>query len=159
MKLIKLTIAALLFFALTAGAQTKPTAKAIIKVPALTCEPCKDRIEQYLFKAYGIAAVKADFKKHTVAVTWITDRTNLEEIKTAIANAGFDADDVTAEEAAAKRIPPCCKKVEEVKPLVIAPTPVVVPTPVVEQKKVVMDTVKKVSNEKKAVKKPMVVKK
>jgi periplasmic mercuric ion binding protein len=159
MKFIKLTSAALLFFGLTVSAQTKPTAKAIIKVPALTCEPCKDRIEQYLFKAYGIAAVKADFKKHTVAVTWITDRTNLEEIKTSIANAGFDADDVTAEESAAKRIPPCCKKIEEVKPTPVPAAPVAPPPLVVEQKKVVTDTAKKVLNNKKVTKKPIVAKK
>jgi periplasmic mercuric ion binding protein len=112
MKLILTLFVALFLSVFSANAQAKVSGKAIIKVPALTCEPCKDRIEQYLFKAYGITSVKADFKKHTVTVTWLTDRTNIEQIKTHIANNGFDADDVTAEEYAARKLPPCCKKIE-----------------------------------------------
>jgi periplasmic mercuric ion binding protein len=112
MKLILTAFVAFFLCAVSANAQAKVSGKAIIKVPALTCEPCKDRIEQYLFKAYGITSVKADFKKHIVTVTWLTDRTNIEQIKTHIANNGFDADDITAEEYAAKKLPPCCKKIE-----------------------------------------------
>jgi periplasmic mercuric ion binding protein len=112
MKSILTVFVAFFLCAVSVNAQAKVSGKAIIKVPALTCEPCKDRIEQYLFKAYGITSVKADFKKHTVTVTWLTDRTNIETIKTHIANNGFDADDVTAEEHAAKKLPPCCKKTE-----------------------------------------------
>ncbi len=128
MKLILTVFVATFLLIASANAQAKVSGKAIIKVPALTCEPCKDRIEQYLFKAYGVTSVKADFKKQTVKVTWLTDRTNIETIKTHIANNGFDADDVTAEEYAAKKLPPCCKKIE------------IIPT-----KKVVIDTVKAVA--------------
>jgi hypothetical protein len=46
-------------------------------------------------------------------VTYFTDRTNLENIKTAIANAGYDADDVTANEDSYKRLPTKCKKTED----------------------------------------------
>ena len=56
---------------------------------------------------------KVDVKKKTTTVTWIADRTNIENIKTMIANAGYDADDVTADEDAYKRLPACCKKPEE----------------------------------------------
>ena len=126
-----------LFFVGTfsANAQVKVSGKAMIKVPGLTCDACKDRIEQYLFRAYGITSVKADVKKHIVTVTWLTDRTNIVQIKTHIANTGFDADDVTAEEYAAKKLPPCCKRTETIttkkleqidtaKKVVVANTPV-----------------------------------
>jgi periplasmic mercuric ion binding protein len=133
MKFIQLTLIAILFFGLSTSAQQKVSGKAIIKTPGLTCETCKDRVERSLFKMYGITSVKADFKKHTTTVTWLTDRTNIEEIKTAIANAGYDADDVTAEEDAYKRLPAGCKK-----PVVVATPaapvktePAVVPAPVV----------------------------
>lgn len=109
MKSILSVFIAFFLFAISANAQVKVSGKAIIKVPGLTCDACKDRIEQYLFKAYGIISVKADVKKHTVSVTWLTDRTNIEQIKTHIANNGFDADNITAEEYAAKKLPPCCK--------------------------------------------------
>jgi periplasmic mercuric ion binding protein len=133
MKFIQLTLIAILFIGLSASAQQKATGKAIIKTPGITCETCKDRVERSLFKMYGVTSIKADFKKHITTVTWLTDRTNIEEIKTAIANAGYDADDVTAEEDAYKRLPAGCKKT-----VVVAPPappaktePVVVPAPVV----------------------------
>ena len=39
--------------------------------------------------------------------------TNIENVKTAIANAGYDADDVKADEGAYKKLPKCCKKPED----------------------------------------------
>lgn len=90
-------------------AQQKTTDKAEIKTQGLWCDACKERVEQALFKQYGIISYKVDIKKKTVTVSWITDRTDIEQIKTMIANAGFDADDVTKEEDAFKRLPPCCK--------------------------------------------------
>jgi periplasmic mercuric ion binding protein len=113
------TIYSILFFVLVlslqAIAQPKATGKAFIKVPGLHCDLDKDRIERSLFKMYGIGVVKADVKKKTVTATWLTDRTNLESVKTAIANAGYDADDVTAEENAQKRLPVGCKYIPPVK--------------------------------------------
>ncbi len=121
MKSIQLFFLMLFCISVNANAQAKAADKAVIKTPGITCEVCKDIVERNLFKMYGIGTVKADFKKHTVAVTWVTDRTNLEEIKTAIANAGFDADDVTAEETAYKRLPAACKVVSTPKPINITP--------------------------------------
>ena len=88
----------------------KTTDKAVISTPTIQCEMCKDRIERVLLREYGVSAAKVDVKKKTTTVTWIKDRTNIENIKTAIANAGYDADDITAEETAYKRLPKCCKK-------------------------------------------------
>jgi mercuric ion binding protein len=46
-------------------------------------------------------------------VTYLWDRTTIENIKTAIANIGYDADDVTADEEAYKKLPTCCKKPQD----------------------------------------------
>ena len=128
MKFIHLTLIAILFTGIAATAQQKVSGKATIKVPGLHCDLDKDRVERSLFKAYGIGTVKAEVKKKTVTVTWLTDRTNIEEIKTAIANAGYDADDVTAEESMQKRLPATCKPVA----VAIPPAPVVEPVKKVE---------------------------
>ena len=112
MKHLKLVILAMLGFAISASAQQKVNDKAVISTPGVTCDLCKTRLENYVARQYGITSVKADIKKKTTTVTWITDRTNIEEIKTSIANAGFDADDVTAEETAYKRLPKECKKTD-----------------------------------------------
>jgi len=116
MKHLQLTIIALLGFVFTTFAQQKVNDKAVIKTPTVQCDECKDRIERYLAHQYGITSVKVDVKKKTTTVTWITDRTNIEIIKAAIANAGYDADDVTAEETAYNKLPKCCKKPAEPAP-------------------------------------------
>ncbi|MEP6711768.1 MAG: heavy-metal-associated domain-containing protein [Ferruginibacter sp.] len=113
MKYLQLTILGILGFVITSSAQQKVIEKAIIKTPTVQCEQCKDRIEKFLAHQYGIASVKVDYKKKTTLVTWLTDRTNIEIIKTAIANAGYDADDVSADEDAYKKLPKCCKKPNE----------------------------------------------
>lgn len=111
MKKQALTFLFLLGIISTGFSQQKVNDKAVIKTPDASCEMCKERIEKYVSRQYGVTAVKVDIKKRTTTVNWITDRTNLEEVKTSIANAGFDADDVTAEETAYMRLPGCCKKV------------------------------------------------
>ena len=110
MKYFKLTVFAILGFVLSASAQQKPTAKAVIKTPGIQCDMCKARIERYLMREQGVTGVKVDVKKKITAVNWITDRTNIENIKAAIATVGYDADDVTAEESSYQKLPPCCKK-------------------------------------------------
>lgn len=109
-------------FAVTAGAQTKAVQKATIKTPGARCEECKTRIETYLNRYDGITQVQVNFRKGETKVTFISDRINIEEVKAAIANAGYDVDDVLAGEDAYKRLPKSCKKPEDgghpnVKPL------------------------------------------
>ena len=84
-----------------------------ISVPTVQCDECKDRIEKYLTREDGITVVKVDYKKKTCKVTYYWDRTTVENIKTAIANIGYDAGDVTADAEAYKKLPTCCKKPED----------------------------------------------
>jgi len=84
-----------------------------ISVPTVQCEECKDRIEKYLTREDGITLVKVDYKKKTCKVTYYWDRTTVENVKTAIANTGYDAGDVAADAEAYKKLPTCCKKPED----------------------------------------------
>jgi copper chaperone CopZ len=110
MKYLQLSFLSLVVFAFSATAQQKPIGKAIISTPSVQCEMCKATIEKYVLRQYGVSSVKVDYKKKTTTVTWLTDRTNIENIKAAIANAGYDADDIAAEEASYNKLPKCCKK-------------------------------------------------
>jgi len=110
MKAIKLTLLFLAGLVTVSFAQQKAVQKVVIKTPTVQCEMCKDKIEKYLGREPGVSAVKVDYKKKTTSVTFLTDRNNIEQLKTAIANAGYDADDVTAEESAYNKLPKCCKK-------------------------------------------------
>jgi len=115
MKKILALTAILIGFTSVGFAQTK--AKAVqtvtIKTPTVQCESCKKRIESYMMREEGIQKINVDFKKKVTKVTFVSDRTNIENIKTAIANVGYDADDVTANEESYKKLPSCCKKPDD----------------------------------------------
>lgn len=111
MKHILLTIISLATFTTASVAQKKAVQKAVIQTPGVQDEACKTRIDNFLVHEYGVSSVKADWRKHTVTVQWYTDRTNIENIKTALANMGYDADDVTADPGAYKRLPVMCQHV------------------------------------------------
>ncbi len=115
-KYFLLSLFAMVAYVFTASAQTKTTGRAEIKTPTIQCDMCKSRIEKYLMREDGVTSVKVNVKKKVTGVTWISDRTNIENIKTAIANLGYDADDVTADEGAYKKLPTCCKKPATDKP-------------------------------------------
>ena len=110
MKAIKLTLLSLVGLIAVSFAQQKAVQKVVINTPTVQCEMCKERIEKYLSREPGVSVVKVDYKKKTTTVTFLTDRNNIEQLKTAIANAGYDADDVTADEEAYNKLPKCCKK-------------------------------------------------
>ncbi len=110
MKTLKLTVLFLMVFVGATFAQQKASQKVVIKTPTVQCEMCKTKIERYLTREPGVSEVKVDYKKKTTTVTFLTDRNNIEQLKTAIANAGYDADDITADEEAYKKLPKCCKK-------------------------------------------------
>jgi copper chaperone CopZ len=113
MKKIKILLALVFGLSTVSMAQTKPQLTAVIKTPTVQCDQCKARIERYMAHEDGIVKVNVDYKKKTTTVTYLTDRTNIENIKALIANVGYDADDVTAEPDAYKRLPTCCKKPED----------------------------------------------
>ena len=86
---------------------------ATIKTPTVQCDQCKRRIENYVSREEGVQQVVVDYKKKTTKVTYLIDRTSIENVRTAIANAGYDADEVTAEPSAYEKLPACCKKTED----------------------------------------------
>jgi copper chaperone CopZ len=114
MKKIGLLMVAVLAI-LTAGmAQAKKGVQTVtIKTPTVQCESCKERIEKMFTREPGVQKSVVDIKKKTTKVTFVGERTNLENIKTAIANAGYDADDVTANDESYQKLPTCCKKPED----------------------------------------------
>lgn len=121
MKAIKLSLLSIVGLLSVCFGQQKATQKVVIQTPTVQCEMCKNKIEQYLSRETGVSTAKVDFKKKTTTITFLTDRTNIEQLKTAIANAGYDADDITADESAYKKLPKCCKKPAASKDIQVAP--------------------------------------
>jgi copper chaperone CopZ len=112
MKRIALLIMMIGGFAWSANAQLQQKKPVTVKIatPTVQCEQCKKRIEDYMKGEEGISKVTVDYKRKITTITYLPNRTNLDNVKTGIANAGYDADDVKANEDSYKALPTCCKK-------------------------------------------------
>lgn len=125
MKKLFFSILAFAAFSATGMAQTKALQTAKISTPTVQCEMCKSRIEQYLKRIDGVTYVNVGVRKKETAVKFLSDRTNIEMIKTSIANAGYDVAEPKTDPAQAveieiaanpdsyKLLPKCCKKPED----------------------------------------------
>jgi mercuric ion binding protein len=103
----------LLFFSSTLVAQQKKPVLLKISTPTAICASCKARIEEYLKIEEGIVKVTVYPTSKYTNVLYLADRTNPENIRTAIANAGYDADEIKADEDAYRELPKTCKKPED----------------------------------------------
>jgi mercuric ion binding protein len=113
MKRFFVTIVAIAAFTTASFSQTKALQTAKIKTPNVLCEQCKMRLTSYLDRYDGIQYLNINIRKGEILVKYLTDRIDIEQIKTAISNAGYDADDVLANPDAYKRLPKTCKKFED----------------------------------------------
>lgn len=132
MKAFSLGLLALICFTTASFGQYQQTqkavGKAVIKTPTILCEKCQEKVEFFISHRPGVTSVSVNIRKHTTTVTWLNDRTTLENIKTDIANLGYDADDIEAEEYAFKRLPKVCKdEITAAKAKAAAATPAVAP--------------------------------
>jgi periplasmic mercuric ion binding protein len=136
MKAFSLCLIAIFCFGIAGFAQYQQTqkvsGKAVIKTPTILCEKCQEKVEFFISHTEGVTSAAVNIRKKTTTVTWLNDRSSLEHIKTAIANLGYDADDIEAEEYAFNRLPKSCKaEITAAKAKAKAVNPVV--TPAVKQ--------------------------
>lgn len=114
MKHIATIIFILLNITTTFAQQPKKTQKAVIKT-TITCDHCKEcetcghLFNQKLLREKGIQMVTLNTEKMTIEVIYNSKKTTLENIKTAISNLGYDADDIKANPEAYEKLDGCCK--------------------------------------------------
>jgi mercuric ion binding protein len=113
MKKLLFSAIAIVSVSIFASAQTKALLTAKISTPTVQCDMCKKNIETYLKRYDGVTYINVNVKRKETTVKYLTDRTNIEIIKTAIANAGYDADEIAANQDSYKQLPKCCKKPED----------------------------------------------
>lgn len=80
-----------------------------IKAPTVQCGMCKKTIEKHMKNIDGVLSTNVDYKKKEITVKYNPDEITPDEIRKAISNSGYQADDVKANKNAYNNLPNCCK--------------------------------------------------
>ena len=92
-------------------AQTEKSKYDTIKIKtSAICDECKERIETVLAFEKGVKSSNLDTATKVVTVIYKKDKTDIDKIRKAISEAGYDADKVKADPNAYRKLPMCCKK-------------------------------------------------
>jgi periplasmic mercuric ion binding protein len=100
---------ALLLIVSTSVFSQKKSEEIKIKTSA-QCDMCKKRIEKAVKAVNGVQKATLDMTSKTMTVKYKSELTNADAIRTAISNAGYDADEVKANASAYEKLPGCCQK-------------------------------------------------
>lgn len=93
-------------------ASAQKTQEVKIKTSA-QCDMCKDRIESNIAFEKGVKDLYLDMESMELTVVYKTSKTDVNALRNAIANLGYDADDVKADPDVYKELPLCCHKPED----------------------------------------------
>lgn len=104
----------LLFVFQFANAQNSKKETIIIKSSiacdhCLECDSCSGNIYKSMTEIRGVTDVNISQDDNTIAITYKPKKTNPEEIKTALSNFGYDADEVNATKESYAKLDSCCK--------------------------------------------------
>ena len=96
--------------ALAIGCGSAITAKeAEIKTPTLQCSSCEVTVKNAVKKVDGVQSVAVDADQKLVRVAYADGATDVSQLESAIAKAGYQANDKKADPEAYKGLPDCCK--------------------------------------------------
>jgi mercuric ion binding protein len=83
--------------------------KTTINVPTMVCSSCVKTVTNALKKVEGVKTAKVDLKKKTATVTYASTKVTVDKLEKAIADAGYDANDVKRNPEAYEKLDACCK--------------------------------------------------
>ncbi|OSZ78154.1 hypothetical protein CAP35_07780 [Chitinophagaceae bacterium IBVUCB1] len=115
-QLFKGTLVMLMVFLSTTSLKAQSKVETIKIVASIYCDHCKQcgscgsRLENAVYSLKGIKRVDVDEKAKTVNVVYNPKKVTPQQIRRAIAQVGFDADDVKADPTAYTKLDECCKK-------------------------------------------------
>ena len=84
-------------------------AKAEINIPTAQCGMCAMTIEKALTKIAGVKKAYVDMDALKVTVAYDVEIVNITNIESAISNAGYQANEISANAEVYKNLPGCCK--------------------------------------------------
>jgi periplasmic mercuric ion binding protein len=85
------------------------TESVTISIPTSVCGMCKENISSAVEKIEGVISTEINVKKKIAEVKFDPALTSAENIRIAISNAGYDADDVKRNNDAYEKLDECCK--------------------------------------------------
>ena len=84
-------------------------AKAEINIPTAQCGMCAMTIEEALTKVDGVKKAYVDMDALKVTVAYDVEIANITTIESVISNAGYQANEISANAEVYKNLPGCCK--------------------------------------------------
>jgi len=108
MKTLK-SIFAITILSLFAGKISAQDSTIVVKTSA-QCESCKKRIENALNFEKGVKSGVLDLTTKDATVVFDPQKTSSAKVRAAITKVGYDADKMTADAKAYKKLPKCCQK-------------------------------------------------
>jgi periplasmic mercuric ion binding protein len=105
---IVVVMLAMLFAPANLSAQKAKLDTVKIKTSA-ECEMCKTKLEKEVGLMKGVKSVNLDLTTQVATVVYNSTKTDPAKIKQVIANVGYDADEVKANNRAQKKLPACCQ--------------------------------------------------
>lgn len=73
------------------------------------CDMCKTKLETELGRSKGVKSANLDLGTQVITVVYNSSKTNPGKLRTIIANIGYDADEVKANNRMQKKLPDCCQ--------------------------------------------------
>lgn len=108
MKNIILILAILLGFTANAQQQKNKNAKYSVEVSG-NCDMCKNRIEKAAYAVKGVKSANWDVSSQQLQIILNEQRSSVQEVQQAIANAGHDTKEVKTTQEKYDQLHGCCK--------------------------------------------------
>jgi mercuric ion binding protein len=100
----------IMLLASSASVSAKAKAEVVTIQTSAVCESCKARIERALKSSDGIIEANLNLDNKKIKVKYNPEKTSPDQIRTIIANTGYDADNVKKTAEGFSKLPHCCQK-------------------------------------------------
>lgn len=100
-------------FACQKSEQAATASHVDIKVPTIQCESCVKNIKSALQELKGVQTATVDLKSKVAQVSFDPANLTLADLETAIAKAGYDANDTKRDPQGYADLDACCKLPED----------------------------------------------
>ena len=92
-----------------AEAEAENMGHAMVMLPTIQCDNCKEAIETGLVKTAGILSVNVDLEAKMAHVNYDSKQLSAMDVDHAIAKLGYQANKMKADPEAYAALPECCK--------------------------------------------------